>query len=51
MAAFEMLYMEQIPETVSIDEAIEIAKKYGGPESDKFINGVLDNIKKTRKDF
>jgi transcription antitermination factor NusB len=44
LAVFEMLYREDIPPKVSIDEAVEIGKKYGSQESGGFINGVLDKI-------
>lgn len=44
MATTELLTFEEIPPKVSIDEAIEIAKKYSTPQSDKFINGVLDSV-------
>ena len=44
IAVFEMLYREDIPEEVSINEAIEIAKVYGSLESQKFINGILGSI-------
>ncbi len=39
-----MLYMEDIPPKVSLDEAVEIGKKYGAEESGKYVNGVLDSI-------
>jgi len=42
----ELLYMEDIPPIVSINEAIDIAKKYGTANSGKFINGILDKIRK-----
>lgn len=42
----ELLYFKDIPAQVSINEAIEIGKKYGGGDSGRFINGVLDAIKK-----
>ena len=45
MALFEMLERGDIPPVVSINEAIEIAKKYGSEESGKFVNGVLDCAK------
>lgn len=45
MALFEMLERGDIPPVVSINEAIEIAKKYGSEESGKFVNGVLDSAK------
>jgi len=44
LAAYEILFMEDIPYKVSIDEAVELGKKYGTEESGAFINGVLDNI-------
>ena len=44
LAAYEMLFMEDIPHKVSIDEAVDLGKKYGTEESGAFINGVLDNI-------
>ena len=44
LATYEMLYMEEIPPKVSLDEAVEIGKKYGAEESGKYVNGVLDNI-------
>ncbi|MBL7574938.1 NusB antitermination factor [Peptoniphilus asaccharolyticus DSM 20463] len=44
IAVFEMLYRNDIPEEVSINEAIEIAKVYGSSESQKFINGILGSI-------
>ena len=47
LAAFEMLFMEDIPPKVSIDEAVEMGKKFGGEDSGGFINGVLDNIYNT----
>ena len=47
LAAFEILYMEEIPPKVSIDEAVEIGKKFGGDDSGSFINGILDNIYST----
>lgn len=46
MALYEMLECGDIPPVVSINEAIEIAKKYGSEESGKFVNGVLDCAKK-----
>ncbi|MDD5422139.1 MAG: transcription antitermination factor NusB [Candidatus Omnitrophota bacterium] len=48
-ATYELIYMEEIPPKVSINEAIDIAKKYGDTDSGKFVNGVLDNINKTER--
>jgi transcription antitermination protein NusB len=47
IAVFEMLFCSDIPNKVAINEAIEIAKKYGTSESGAFINGVLDSINKS----
>jgi N utilization substance protein B len=44
IAAYEMLYIKDIPATVAINEALEIAKRYAEPESISFINGILDNL-------
>lgn len=44
LAVFEMFYLTDIPVKVSINEAIEIAKRFGTPESPVFVNGVLDKI-------
>jgi len=46
-ATYELLFAADIPPKVSINEAIDIAKKYGDTESGKFVNGVLDKINKT----
>lgn len=46
IATFELLFSEDIPPKVSINEAVEIAKKYGDKDSSKFVNGVLDRINK-----
>jgi transcription antitermination protein NusB len=40
----ELLYFEDIPPKVSINEAIEIARRYSTEKSDKFVNGVLDSV-------
>ena len=44
MAAYEILYCDDIPEKVSINEALELAKVYGTPETRRFLNGILDRI-------
>jgi len=46
IGAYEILYCDDIPTAVSINEAIEIAKKFGGTDSPRFINGVLDALGK-----
>jgi len=45
LAIYEMLYRDDIPPVVSIDEAIELAKTFGGGESGRFVNGILDRVK------
>jgi len=45
----ELLYFEDIPASVSIDEAVELAKKYGSDESSSFINGILRQVYETQK--
>lgn len=47
LATYELLYRDDIPPSVTINEAIEIAKKYGTEDSSAFINGILDKIKNT----
>jgi transcription antitermination protein NusB len=44
MAIYEILYRMDIPTSVTINEAIEIAKKYGTEESGAFVNGILDRV-------
>ncbi|MGI6265396.1 MAG: transcription antitermination factor NusB [Acutalibacteraceae bacterium] len=44
LAVYEMQYEEEIPVSVAINEAVELAKKYGGEEEAAFINGVLGGI-------
>jgi N utilization substance protein B len=46
IACHEILFCSDIPPAVAINEAIEIAKKYSTEDSGKFVNGVLDNIRK-----
>jgi N utilization substance protein B len=45
MAIYEMLFADDVPPIVAINEAIDIAKKFGTEESGKFVNGVLDRVK------
>lgn len=44
LATAEIVYAADIPEAVAIDEAVEMAKKYGNESSHKFVNGVLGKI-------
>ncbi len=46
LGIYEMLYDPEIPARVAINEAIELAKAYGGPSSSKFVNGVLGSLYK-----
>jgi len=48
LAAIELLFREDVPPKVAINEAVELAKKYGDMESGKFVNGILDKIHKSR---
>jgi N utilization substance protein B len=45
LAIFEMLCREDIPPVVSINEAVDIAKKFSTSDSGKFVNGILDKVK------
>ena len=47
LAVYEMLYVEDVPAVISINEAIELSKKYDDPKAKSFINGVLNKIKDT----
>lgn len=47
LATYELIYLKDIPPKVSINEAVDLAKKYGDVESGRFVNGVLDKINKT----
>lgn len=47
LAVYELLHRDDIPVKVTINEAVEIAKKFGTEESGAFVNGILDNIAKT----
>lgn len=46
MASFELMYMKKTPAGVVINEAIEIAKRYGTKDTPAFLNGVLDRVAK-----
>ena len=45
VAVFEMLFCPDIPPKVSINEAIDVGKKFGTEESGAFINGIIDSIR------
>lgn len=44
MATFELRYLDEVPPKVTLNEAIEIAKRYGTGDSSAFINGILDRV-------
>lgn len=46
LSMYEVLYCEDIPYSVTVNEAVEIAKKYSSNEAGSFINGILSNISK-----
>ena len=46
LSAYELCFLEDIPSKVAINEAVELAKRYGEPDSSKFVNGILDKIAK-----
>ncbi len=45
LSGYELIFRQDIPPKVSINEAVELAKKYSGPQAGKFVNGILDKIK------
>jgi len=47
IAVGEMLYSEDVPPQVAINEAVEIAKRFSSEESPAFVNGILDAVKST----
>lgn len=48
LALYEMLHEESVPKVVIVDEAIELAKKFGAENSGRFVNGLLDGVLRTR---
>ncbi len=51
LAVFELLYDDDIPTGVAIDQAVEISKKYGQSESFSFVNGILANIARDKDNY
>ena len=49
LGAFELCYLDDVPPKVCLNEAIELAKRFGDAESGKFINGILDAIHKSHQ--
>jgi N utilization substance protein B len=46
LAVYQFLHARDIPPAVVIDESVELARRYGGEESSRFVNGVLDAIRR-----
>ena len=44
LAAYELMHVAEIPRRVTLNEAVELAKRFGNEESPAFVNGVLDRI-------
>jgi N utilization substance protein B len=49
LAAYELMYRSDIPKKVTINEAIEIARKFGDKDSPAFVNGILDDVEACTK--
>jgi len=49
LAIAELLYIDNIPVNATLNEALELAKKFSTKDSSKFINGILDKIVKNKK--
>jgi N utilization substance protein B len=50
MGAYELLFAPDVPTSAAIDEAIELARRYGSKDSPAFVNGVLDRIARARNE-
>ena len=46
-AAYEILYVDEVPTSVAINEAVKLSKKYGTPDSSSYVNGVLSSLEKS----
>jgi N utilization substance protein B len=46
VAILEIMFMDDIPQAVSVNEAVNVAKKYGSEDSGKFVNGILGKVVK-----
>lgn len=49
LAVYEMKYVDDVPDSVAINEAVELAKKYSGQEDASFINGVLGSVSRGKE--
>jgi N utilization substance protein B len=50
LGAYELLFAPDMPAGVAIDEAIELARRYGSKDSPGFVNGVLDRLRQTKEE-
>ena len=50
LGSFELLYLPETPPSVVLDEAIELARRYGSKDSPGFVNGVLDRLRQTKEE-
>ena len=50
LAVYEMLYDDRIPTGVAINEAVLLAKKFGGDDSSSFVNGILAKLDRQRSE-
>ena len=48
LSAAEILYLEDIPDSASVNEAVDLAKKFGSEDSGKFINGILGKVVRSK---
>ena len=46
LSTYELCQLDEIPAKVALNEAVELAKRFGEPDSSKFVNGILDKISK-----
>ena len=44
LGAYELLWLDEVPAKVTVNEAIELAKDFGDEEAAKFVNGILDRV-------
>ena len=49
LAVCEILFLDEMPDSVSINEAVELAKKYGEEKSSSYINGILGSISRSKE--
>lgn len=50
LSLYEILYRDDIPDSVSVNEAVELAKKYGGEKTSSFVNGILGSFLRNKKE-